>query len=243
LLGALTSGFVNDIIVSKSFEQQAHLTATSTLAEKVKALVGKRIGTTGPGTGTEALAIYLFKLFGYDAKRDATLVNVGSSNSAPLAALSAGRVDAVSFFPPVGQEAEIQGLGNIFISPVRGDIPAMTGQVHCIFYTMQKVIDAKPKAVQAFVRAIAQAEAFIHQNQPQALLLLQKDLKLDSQTTKAVFAATLPVIPASPQISQQGYDTATQFHLQTGLIKQSLPYTSLVAASTINSALSGLPTS
>ena len=239
LLGALTDGFVNDIIVSKKFEQEAHLSASSSLADKVKALKGKKIGTTGPGTGTEALAIYLFKSFGYDAQKDATLVNVGSSNTAPLAALSAGRVDAVSFFPPAGQEAELKNIGTIFISPTRGDIAVMQGQLHCLFYAKQSVIDAKPKAVQAFIRAIAQAESFIHQKPDQAMVLLQKDLKLDLPTTKAVFAAALPVIPQTPQISQQSYDTAVQFHLKAGLIKKAPAYGTIVASSTISSALSG----
>jgi NitT/TauT family transport system substrate-binding protein len=243
LLGTLTSGFVNDIVVSKKFEQQANLSATSTLAEKVKALVGKKIGTTGPRTGTEALVVYLFRIFGYDASRDAHLINVGSTNAAMLAALSSGRVDAISYFPPGGQSAEIRGIGNIYISPVRGDIPAMRGQVHCVFYTRQAVIDSKPQAVWAFIRAIAQAEAFIHQNQAQSILLLQKDLKLDLKTTKAVFAVTLPIIPESPQIDQQGYNAANQFHVEAGLITIALPYKDMVATSTIDTALSGMQTS
>ncbi len=240
LLAALTNGFVNDIVVSKKFEQQAHLSATSTLAQKVKALLGKRIGTSGPGTGTESLVIYLFKSFGYDAQKDATLVNVGSSNTAPLAALNAGRVDAVSFFPPAGQEAETQGIGSIFISPTRGDVPTMRGQLHCLVYARQNVIDTKPKAVQAFIRAIAQAETFIHKNTAQATMLLQKDLHLDQKTIGPVFAATVQVIPQSPQISLQGYNTAAQYHLKAGLIKQAPAYSDMVATNTIDSALKGM---
>ena len=239
LLGVLSAGYIVDIIVSKKFEQQAHLTVTSSLSDKVKALVGKKIGTSGPGTATEALAIYLFRIMGHDAKRDATLVNVGGTNAAPLAALRSGRVDAVSFFSPAGQQSEAQGIGTILISPDRGDIPAMRGQIHCVFYTMQDVIDAKPRAVQAFIRAMAQSEAFIHKDQANAIVLMQKYLKLDKKTTKTVFAALLPVIPESPQVDRQGYDAANQFHVKAGLIAIALPYKDLVATSTINRALSG----
>jgi hypothetical protein len=53
----------------------------------------------------------------------------------------------------------------------------------------------------------------------------------------------LPVTPESPQISLQGYDTAAQFHVKAGLIKQAPAYNDLVATNTINSALSGMSSS
>ena len=37
--------------------------------------------------------------------------------------------------------------------------------------------------------------------------LLQKDLKLDQKAVGPVFTATVQVIPVSPRISQQAYDT------------------------------------
>ena len=240
LLGALTNGYFVDVTVSKRFEQQANLSATSSLADKVKALVGKKIGITAPGSGTEALLTYLFRLYGYSDKRDATLVNLGGTETAALAALSNDRVDAVSFFSPLGQEAENAGTGDIFISPDRGDVPEMEGQLHGVFYTKQSVIDAKPKAVQAFIRGIAQAEAFIHNNPSQAKVLLGKYLGQNPQVTDAVFAATQSIYPSSPVIDQKAYDEANQFHVKAGLIAVALPYKDMVAASTIQSALSGM---
>lgn len=239
LLGALTNGYFVDVTVSKRFEQQAHLSAISSLADKVKALVGKKIGITAPGSGTEALLTYLFKLYGYSDKRDATLVNLGGAETAALAALSSGRVDAVSFFSPLGQEAEAAGAGDIFISPDRGDVPGMEGQLHGVFYAKQSVITAKPKAAQAFIRGIAQAEAFIHNNPSQTMVLLGKYLGQDQQVTKAVFAATQSIYPSSPVIDQKAYDEANQFHVKAGLIAAALPYKNMVATSTIQSALSG----
>lgn len=243
ILGALTTGYYVDVTASKQFEQTAHLTANSSLADKVKALVGKKIGITAPGSGTEALMIYLFRIYGYDSKRDATLVNLGGTTTAAIAALKTGRVDAISFFSPAGQVAEAQGIGNILISPDRGDIPSMQGQVHGVFYTRQQVIDAKPKAVEAFIRGIAQAEAYIHQNAAQMPSLLSKYLKLDQKTTTTVWQATLPIVPTTPLISQDGYNKATQFHVKAGLIAIALAYKDVVADGTMQDALKGLSSS
>lgn len=237
LLGTLTAGYFVDVTVSKQFEAQTGLTEASPLADKVKALVGKKIGITAPGSGTEALLTYLFKTNGYDAQKDSTIVNLGGSPTAALGALSSGRVDAISFFAPAGQQAEAKGIGDIFISPDGGDVPAMQGQVHGVMYVKQSVINAKPKAIEAFIRAIAQAEAFIHKNPDQATTLLGKYLSLSPQITQTVATATLPIYPQSPQISQQGYNIAAQFHVQAGLIKTAPSYNTMVAVSTINQAL------
>lgn len=237
IIGSLVNGYYVDVVVSKSFEQQTHLTATSPLADKVKALKGKKVGITGPGSGTEALMIYLFRQQGMDVQKETTLVNLGSNNSAAIVALHAGRVDALSFFSPIGQMAEAQGVGDIFISPVRGDIPALDGAVHGIFYTRQSVIDARPKAIQAFIRAVGEAEAYIHDQPAQALALLVKYLKLDQTTSKAVYTAVSPVFALNPQIDQKRYDIAAQFHVQAGLISTAPHFSDMVATDTISKAL------
>ncbi len=239
LLGALTTGYFVDVVVSKRFEQATNLNEKSSLVDKVKALVGKKIGDTGPNSGTEALMTYLFRTNGLNVQKDATLVNVGSTATAALAALSAGRVDAISFFAPAGQLAQAQNIGDIFISPSRGDIPAMQGELHGVIYARQQVIDAKPKAIQAYLQGIAQAEEFIHTKPDQATPLLGKYLKTNPKDTKQAFTEMLPIIPPNPLICQQAYTTANNFHVKAGLIAIALGYKDMVAADTMQSALPG----
>ncbi|WP_165423329.1 ABC transporter substrate-binding protein [Ktedonosporobacter rubrisoli] len=242
IVGTFADAFLLDIIVSKQFERQTHLSASSSLAEKVQALVGKKIGISSPGSTNDALVTFLLRQQGLDALRDVTKVSLGGNNPATgLGALAQGRVDALAFPVPVGQEAEAQGIGDIFISPARGDVPEMQGQLYGVLFARQQTLDAKPKAVQAFIRGLAQAEKWIHQNPTQAKALLGKYLKQNQEMTAAIFQACLPGLPQSPQISQQAYTTANQFHVKAGLIAIALPYQSLVATDTITKALSGLP--
>ncbi|HEY7420225.1 MAG TPA: ABC transporter substrate-binding protein, partial [Ktedonobacteraceae bacterium] len=231
ILGALTTGYYVDITVSKKFEQETGLTEKSSLADKVDALLHKKIGITAPNSGTAALVTYLFRIFGHDAQRDVQMVSVGSTTpTTALAALQKGTVDAISYFSPAGQLAEAQGIGNIFISPDGGDVPEMNGQVHGVFYTRQGVIDAKPMAIQAFIRAIAQAEAFIHDNPTQTMTLLGKYIKQKNpKITKAVYDTTMPIMPQTPLISQQGYNTAATFHVKAGLLAIAPAYDKMIA--------------
>jgi NitT/TauT family transport system substrate-binding protein len=238
IIGALTNGYVVDVVVSKKFEQQTGLTEESPLADKIKALKGKKIGMTGAGSGTEALLIYLFQQQGMDVQKDAHLVTMGSNNAAALSALSKNTVDALSFFSPIGQTAEAKGIGNIFISPDNGDVPALKGDVHGIFYTRQTTIDAKPKAVEGFIRAVAQAENYIQTNPDKAKGLLTKYLKQGNEVSSSVYAATSPVWAKDPQISTSAYEVASKFHVDAGLISITPRYGDMVATNTINAALS-----
>jgi ABC-type nitrate/sulfonate/bicarbonate transport system substrate-binding protein len=240
IIGAVSNAFLLDIVVTKRFEQQAHLTATSPLADKIHALVGKKIGISAPNSSTDALVTYLFRQQGLDAQKDVTKVSVGAVTATDLAVLQAGRVDAVVVGAPGGSQAEVQGIGDTFISPVRGDVPSMQGQLFGVVYAKQSVIDAKPKAIQAFIRGLAQAEALIQKNPTQATAYLPKYLKVDQKTIDVAWNATKAGMPATPQISQQAYDTANQFQVKAGLIAVPLAYNDLVASDLINNALNGM---
>jgi NitT/TauT family transport system substrate-binding protein len=237
IIGSIMNGYIVDVIVSKKLEQETGVSATSSLADKINALRGKTIGITGPGSGTQALLTYLFTLQGMDAAKDATQVSLGSNNTAALAALKAGLVDALSFFSPVGQAAEARGIGDILISPVRGDVPGLRGDVHGVIYTSQSVIDAKPQAIASYIRALYQAEVFIRNNPAAAKVLLNHYLGLGQKVSDAVYAATAADIATTPVINQASYNVAGQFHLKAGLVSIAPSYSQLVATSTINSAL------
>jgi ABC-type nitrate/sulfonate/bicarbonate transport system substrate-binding protein len=172
-----------------------------------------------------------------DAHKDATLVNLGSNQPAALAALRSNRVDALSFFSPIGQVVEAQGVGDLFISPDNGDVPGLRGDVHGIFYTRQSVIDSKPRAVAAFIRAVAQAENYIQANPAKAQVLLKSYLKYGTKVASAVYAATSPVWAQNPQLNQSSYGVAARFHVQAGLISIAPTYSQVVATSTIDAAL------
>jgi NitT/TauT family transport system substrate-binding protein len=239
MIGAVATGIFLDIVVSKRFEQQAHVTAASSLADKVKALVGKKIGVSAPNSATDALVTYLFRQQGFDVQTDATKVYVGAAIGPVLSALSSGRVDAAAITTPGAQEAETRGYGDNFISPIRGDDPTLVGELFNVAYARQQTITAKPNAIRAFIRGLAQAEAFIHQQPARTLVLLRKYLagSIDQKTLDTAWNATKSGIPADPQICHQAYEAADQFHLKGGLIAIPLAYKDLVAQDIINQAL------
>jgi ABC-type nitrate/sulfonate/bicarbonate transport system substrate-binding protein len=217
VVGSLVNGYYVDVIGAEQFLGAAKLTRTTPLRERIQALKGKRIGITGPGSGTEALVVYLFKRAGMDTTRDATLVNVGTDQAAIIQQLKTGRLDAVSFAWPLTMVAEAQNVGKALISPAGGDVPSMRGQVHGVMYASDAELGKKQPAVVEFVKAIARAEAFIHHDSGRARdLLKQYDAQLDDKIIAALAAAYYPVLPETPRIARDAYDRALNFHRFTG---------------------------
>ena len=143
-------------------------------------------------------------------------------------------------FWPVGQAAETQGIGSVLIQPTRGDVPGMSGQTHGVVFTTQEVLDAKPEALQAFIRGIARAETLIRENPERAKELMGSyQESLQQNTLEATYAALEPVVPKSPQIDRTGFEQAIRFHEDSGLLTGQAPsYDDFVATDVIDKALS-----
>ncbi|ASR35870.1 nitrate ABC transporter substrate-binding protein [Prauserella marina] len=228
IVSSLVTEYYVDVIVAADFEGPGD---DATMEDKVAALVGKRIGITGPGSGTEGLVNYLFNAIGRNAAIDSTLVNLGSAATAAIGALKSDRVDALAFFQPIGQQAEATGTGRIYLSPARGDIPSMRGALHGVMFSTSKLLERKRDEVAGFNRAIARALDVIHGDPAHARELLGKYLdKSNPEALDALLPILRAEIPASPEVGRQAYETATKFHLDSGLIDKAPGYGSVILA-------------
>jgi NitT/TauT family transport system substrate-binding protein len=226
LVTSLVTEYYVDIVVPPNFPGPE---ASAPVAEKVRSLVGKRIGITGPGSGTEALVTYLFGTIGRDAAKDATLVNLGSAATAAIGAMKANRVDALSFFQPIGQQAEAAKAGKIFISPARGDVPELRGALHGLVFSTEKLLDRKKNEIAGFQRAIGRVLGDIHRDPVLSRQLLGKFLKgTDPKALDAIIPILQREVPLTPDIQQGSYDTSRKFHLDSGLIKKAPDYRSVL---------------
>lgn len=236
VIAALVDSYYVDIVTGKNAKVAP---PTASLQSKIRALKGLTIGITGPGSGTSALVSYLFQQAGMNPATDATLVSLGSSATAVLGALKSGRVQALSFFQPIGQEAQAEGAGSIYISPSRGDIPALAGDVHGVIYTDTDELASKQQAIEEFVAAIAKAEHFIHTARPSAVksLLSAYEPTMKPATVSLMVPVLQKEIPPTPAISASTYQIAAAFHKSAGLVASPGPYSAMIDSSLISSAV------
>jgi NitT/TauT family transport system substrate-binding protein len=239
ILSVSANSYYIDIVASKAFLQATKLTEKSSIAEKIRAMRGKNIGVTGPGSGTEALVLYLLKLGGIDKTRDVQLVNVGANIPSVLATLRTGRVDMVSFAWPLGQQAQVDDIGETFISPAHGDLPEMVHEIQGVVFTTQDEIDKKHAAMVGFVRGYAKACTTILKDPARARDLLKGfypnldpkalDLTLDVYRNTSVSSNPMP--------SEVGFLRAIRFHQAAGLISEPYAYNDIVATKVIADAI------
>lgn len=217
IVGSLCNGYYVDIVASNQFLAATKLTRASKLSDKIAALKGKKVGITGPGSGTQALVDYLFRLQNLDSTRDVELVNVGADQGSVLQALKTGRIDAVSFAWPLSMLAQVNNIGKALIVPAGGDVPSMNGQIQGVMYAKPDLLAKRQDAVIAYVHAIARAEAYIHKNAAKARdLLKQYDSALSDPAIDLLLQSYLPVLPQKPDIDAGSYEKALQFHRLTG---------------------------
>jgi ABC-type nitrate/sulfonate/bicarbonate transport system substrate-binding protein len=226
LVADLVDRYYVDVVVGSSFPGPP---VSAPLDQRIRALHGKKIGITGPGSGTEALITYLFRRVGMRSDTDAELVNLGNTSSAALGALKAHRVDALAFFQPIAQQAEAAGIGSNYISPARGDVPGLSRSAHGVVFTTQQILTKKPKEVAAFQRAIARAQRDIHQNPGEVTTLLAQYLR---GTDPKALAALPPImraeIPDGVGFTRSSFDAAIAFHRASGLLKRLPAYEEVV---------------
>lgn len=228
IVTSLVTEYYVDVVVAKGFTGPA---ADASLDEKVEALVGRRIGITGPGSGTEALVQYLFASVGRDAATDSTLVNLGGAATAAIGALKSERVDVLAFFQPIAQQAESAGVGSTYISPARGDVPGLRGALHGVVFSTRKLLDRKKEELDGFQRAMQRALDDIHGDPKQARTMLGRYLKdADPKALDALTPILGAEVPESPEVGQKPYATAMKFHLDSGLVKKPTGFEAITAA-------------
>ncbi|GAA2209069.1 ABC transporter substrate-binding protein [Nonomuraea monospora] len=227
LVANLVDRYYVDVVVGTSF---AGASPSDPLDARIRALRGKKIGITGPGSGTEALVTYLFARTGLNPATDCELVNLGSTAASALGALKAGRVDALAFFQPIAQQAAAAGIGTRYISPAAGDVPGLERTAHGVVFTTQRIIDKKPREVAAFQRALGRAQRHIHQAPPEEIVkLLTAYLKgIDPRALAELPELMRTEIPEGIGFSRASFDTAIAFHRVTGLVRHLPAYERIV---------------
>ena len=239
LVGAVYPSYYVDIVVGNGITTPPG----ADLATKIKMLQGKKIGITGPGSGTEALVTFLFAQVGLDAAKDAELVSLGSDPSAAINALRSGQVDALSHILSVGQQAEKEGIGHIAISPGRGDVPALTGALHGVAFTLQPTIDNQRADLVKFLRALQRGMDFVRQDPKGAREILAQQF---SGTPPAVLDGVSSIVSAntatSLTVDPHGYDVEARMLSETRLTGTPPALASILAGDVIQE-VAGTPRS
>lgn len=162
LLTPMNTEYTSTIFGRKDVFEKLGITEKSTLAQKVQAMKGLKIGVIYFNGAQHNTFRFLFAKYGSGADVDkvSEIVPIGDAANT-LAAMRRGTIDVSAFSPPVAEKAVADGYATILIDTIGGEVPETRGMVFTAMAVTEDALKTKAKALAAFVRAIDQADKLI----------------------------------------------------------------------------------
>lgn len=167
--GQLISGYHTPVVYSKAWMEKNNLTPESSFADRLAALKGARIATTGPGGGDQIIRFYAKKA-GIDADRDMQILHFGTDLATYLVGVDADRIDGFAVGAPNSLIIKREKGGDLALNPPKGEAEELVGFAYVSALATRKWVDANPETEQALARAFQKAlDAIQNPNQDNSL--------------------------------------------------------------------------
>jgi NitT/TauT family transport system substrate-binding protein len=151
-----------NIVVSKKFADERKVTRDTPIEQRVQALKGAIIGTTGPGAASETFPKWLVAKYGnMDPNKDLETIGIGGL-PARQASLKSGQIDAYVSSGPGPEEAEAQGFGYVLFPA--SHVPGSGNMLHEIMFGKKEYIEKNPEVAKAVARAVTRGGQFLVEN-------------------------------------------------------------------------------
>ena len=165
-------------------------------------LKGKAVSPGAPGQGTIQAFNVIAKAKGFKPS-DFQYVNAGTSANA-LAALQAGKVEAVITSELVGVKAELEGFGKV----LEHAADYFGHYQHTFIFATKSFIQEKPDAVRGFLAAYRKTVEYLKAHPDEAIQFAVTELQQDEVTYKKVYAKEIPNWDTSGRIDFVGTEHA-----------------------------------
>jgi ABC-type nitrate/sulfonate/bicarbonate transport system substrate-binding protein len=145
--------------------------------ENLRDLKGAAIAVPNLGTGNESLLKQAFATIGFQNGRDYSMVALGAGPNM-IAALKAGKVDAVTLWPPFNEQIWADKTAVPLVQEGKGEGPESTAKgVGTNIVVNEAYGKANPAVVRSFIAAMVDATAFVRdakKNMPRLIAIADK---------------------------------------------------------------------
>jgi NitT/TauT family transport system substrate-binding protein len=203
-------------LVMTTQDKLGYLLLVKPNVQKVGDLRGKTIGISTFGSQLYLTSVTLFRQAGLEPGKDINLLP-GGDNTARLAAMDAGKVDAIFVSSP----ADIFGVkrGYKVLLWSRDHVPLTQNAI----VVTDKRLKQSPEQVKRTIKGTIEALRFIRDHQEESVAIAAKWLKLDLATTRAAFENYLPCYSPDGSLSDQALKDLIQYELDRGTVKKEIP--------------------
>ncbi len=198
-------------------------------------LKGKKIGVTARGAATEVFTNWMLLKAGVKSE-DVSFVAVGGPNTA-YGALVSKQVDAVMIFEPTGSMCEVLKTCKVVYraasDPQPAELFALNGGGNGLVFT-QEYIEKNPHVIDAVIRAIKDADAFINApaNFDEVMKICEQFFKFDMPKGDEVLRTSMRyAIGANnyrASINRKSIQAGLDLLVATKLIDRAVPISELI---------------
>jgi NitT/TauT family transport system substrate-binding protein len=203
---ALFNKYPIQVVLHPQVMQRIGLTRNMPIDEKVKRLVGLRIGITGVTSSTDNVLRSLLLARGLDPDKDLRIQPLGAPN-AMLAALSKKAIDGAMLSAPQAQIAEAGGYGQTAIDPLTGEVPELNGVPYTAMITTRDTLKRQPDLIMKATNALAKAMALEDKDPERVQQLLQSKIfpDIDAKLFASFEPTYRPAAARNPIITPEDY--------------------------------------
>jgi NitT/TauT family transport system substrate-binding protein len=177
------------------------------IAERVRALKGLIVATGAVGSGHYQILRSYLKLHGLDPDRDVRLVGLAEP-SALVSGLERRRFDAIAYASPLVEFAIARGVGRVWISGPRGDIPGSNSIKTGVIVTRTETLARSRGQVDSLRAALTSALRAV-QSERDATGRRLRELyfaNLEPSVWETAWAGTIAAYPVNLAFTRQAYD-------------------------------------
>ncbi len=182
-------------------------------------LKGKTVSPGNVGGGSSDAFVMIAKAKGFKSS-DFQLMNAGPSANS-LAALQAGRVEAIIAGEVVGVKAELEGFGKI----LERAVDYFGHYQHSFIFATNSFIKEKPEAVRGFLAAYRKTLEYIKAHPDEAIQFAVKELQQDEKPYTKVYQKEIPQWDTTGRIDFVGTDNAIKILKELGDINPDVQIT------------------
>ncbi|MDB5643329.1 MAG: transporter substrate-binding protein [Hyphomicrobiales bacterium] len=213
LIGVDTNALTQAIFVRADLVDPAH--PPKTLIEKGALLRGKKIAVNDIGGSSGEFARYVLAAAGL-GEREAKILNINSA-AARLAALRAGRIDAIVGSSPEPETALLQGFGRMLVDPAR-DVPEIRDIASTVQVARADYLKTNEATVKSYLGAIDKARQVLRSDPQRAktayyafLAREANGVELDEKIRDAAWATVVAASAPTSVLSPGQYERAQSF--------------------------------
>lgn len=160
-IARMVNRYASHVVLRKSVLEAQGVTEASPEADKIAALRGLKLGTTGPGAAPDALFRYLASLGDMDPNRDFQLVPIQGGGPGVLAALDQKVIDGFCLSSPTADMAVLRNECDYLFLMTKNPPAALSPYQYIMATTGEETIAKRREDLVRYCRGLAMTQRAI----------------------------------------------------------------------------------